>query len=101
VVSVRGSCQEWWEADPPEDPGDDRRLPVPSSAPAVAAEAHASGSSASGAHASGSSASGASYNSQKEACVVVVVSVSGVTLRCVSCHWAELISACQCMGVCG
>jgi hypothetical protein len=29
------------------------------------------------------------------------VSVSGVTLRCVLCHWAELISTCQCMGVCG
>ena len=85
------SWQEWDEAEPAD------LLPVP---PVLPPPPHLTTTAKAGGAIGSSSGSGANP-ATKEACVVVVVSLSGVTLRCSSIHRAELISACQCMGVCG
>jgi hypothetical protein len=92
------SLQEWLEPDvvpqppkgaPPEHLTDAVAASMGlSTLPAAAGKGAASGSSS-------------STSALTQAGVVVVFSVSGVTLRCGSCYRAELISACQCIGVCG
>jgi hypothetical protein len=76
VVSVRESWQEWWEDDEVGKPIPGPPLGPPPNELLLA-----------------STAAGSSIgcgDPLTEAHVVVVVAVSGVTLRCVSCHGAEL-----------
>jgi hypothetical protein len=82
VVSVRESWQEWWQ-----DDEDVAAKPIPGPPAGPPPNELLLASTGAG------SSSGPAGDLHAEANVVVVVAVSGVTLRCVLCHGAELHSA--------